>query len=115
MITPGIQELILFGLIIFVLNAAGIWPMITRGLRELRGETFDDPPPGGGGGGGARNPDLDLCYRLLGVSSTASMADIERAYKQKAKRHHPDLGGDEDAMKALNEAYARIKRSRGAR
>ena len=35
--------------------------------------------------------------------------EIEKAYRTKAKIHHPDRGGDEDAMRLLNEVYARLK------
>lgn len=39
---------------------------------------------------------------VLGVSPTATSAQINTAYKTKAKRAHPDRGGSEDAMKRLN-------------
>jgi len=60
-----------------------------------------------------RAQDIELSYRLLGLSSNAPWDEVERAYRQKAKRHHPDLHGGEDAMRALNEAYALLKRARG--
>ena len=44
-------------------------------------------------------------YEILGADETSSRADIERLYKRKAVQHHPDRGGSEDDMKALNEAY----------
>ena len=49
--------------------------------------------------------DEDLCYKIMGLSSTASWQEVERAYRSKAKVHHPDHGGDEDTMRALNDAY----------
>lgn len=100
----SIQELLMIIIIITVLSASGIWPMVVRGLRELRGEQVPDPPPSGGGAG-----DMDMSYRLLGLSSSASWDEIEKAYRRKAKVHHPDRGGDEDAMRALNHAYAQLK------
>lgn len=108
----GFQELLTLGLIIVILNVTGIWPIIMRSIRELRGEPVDDMPPPGARPAPGKG-DLDLCYRLLGVSSTAHWDEVERAYRLKAKKHHPDLGGDEDAMRTLNEAYTRIKKSRG--
>lgn len=45
-------------------------------------------------------------YTTLGASPGASPGEIERLYKHQARRHHPDRGGDEEEMKALNEAYA---------
>lgn len=48
-------------------------------------------------------------YSILGASEDASPREIERLYKQRAVRHHPDRGGDEEEMKSLNEAYAMLK------
>lgn len=47
-------------------------------------------------------------YNLLGVPTDATPAEIQKAYRQKAKELHPDLGGDAVAMGALNEAYATL-------
>jgi|SRR5215813_7673887 len=44
-------------------------------------------------------------YGILGADQTASRRDIERLYRRLASRHHPDRGGSEEQMKALNEAY----------
>jgi curved DNA-binding protein CbpA len=44
-------------------------------------------------------------YSVLGASRNSSARDIERLYKRLARKHHPDRGGAEDQMKALNEAY----------
>ena len=108
----GIQEIVLFVIITIVLSYTGLWPTVMRAFREFRGDRIEEPWPG-------QQPpgphDIDLSYRLMGVSSTASWDEIERAYKKKAKIHHPDLGGDEDTMRALNEAYAVLKRIRKAR
>ena len=101
----GINELLVLMLIIALLSATGIWPAIIRGLRELRGERVDPP--------GASSTDIDLCYKLFGCSPTAPWEEIERAYRNKAKLHHPDHGGDGDAMRALNDAYRMIKKTRG--
>ncbi len=43
-------------------------------------------------------------YRLLGISEDASKEDVDRAYRLQARTHHPDGGGSEEDMKALNEA-----------
>ena len=106
MFGASIYEFIFIVVIIIALTSTGLWPKVMGALRELRGEA---PPEGAAGYG---RTDDDLSYRLLGVPTNASWPEIERAYKQKAKKHHPDLGGDEDAMRALNEAYALLKRVR---
>jgi len=44
-------------------------------------------------------------YGILGAREDASARDIERLYKRQAHKRHPDRGGGEEDMKALNEAY----------
>ena len=44
-------------------------------------------------------------YRVIGASEDASHREIERLYKRLAHQRHPDRGGTEEEMKALNEAY----------
>ncbi len=44
-------------------------------------------------------------YSVLGANENASQDEIERLYKRLAVRHHPDRGGNEEEMKAINEAY----------
>lgn len=49
----------------------------------------------------------DNYYALLGVPVDADSDTIKRAYRQLARRYHPDLAGDEGAlqMKRINRAY----------
>ena len=47
-------------------------------------------------------------YLALGVSSSASLADIKKAYRQQAGLHHPDRSTAPDAAKrfrSVQEAY----------
>jgi curved DNA-binding protein len=47
-------------------------------------------------------------YEVLGVPHNASAEDIQRAYRQLARRHHPDVNrepGTEERFKAITEAY----------
>jgi hypothetical protein len=48
-------------------------------------------------------------YRVLGAESDDSRAEIERRYKRLAIEHHPDRGGDEEEMKAINEAWGVLR------
>ena len=33
-------------------------------------------------------------YKILGIEKTASDADIKKAYRKLARKHHPDLNPD---------------------
>lgn len=51
-------------------------------------------------------------YKILGLENGASMDEVKRAYRKKARENHPDLNpGDAAAakrMNEINEAYDRI-------
>lgn len=44
-------------------------------------------------------------YGLLGVDPRAERAAIHRAYRDMARRFHPDVTGDESTMKMINAAW----------
>ena len=44
-------------------------------------------------------------YSVLGADQHASRREIESLYRRLARQRHPDRGGNEEDMKALNEAY----------
>lgn len=44
-------------------------------------------------------------YSILGVNRNATADEIRKAYRDKAKTHHPDRGGDPEVFKQVNEAY----------
>ena len=108
------SEIGIIVLIIFVLVLIGQWENVARrvgkNLRRRAKAGFD--------------PDMrqwaehivrqrmgasfDVCYHLLGLTPNASEQDIKKAYRQKAKKFHPDHGGDPDMMDALTMAYRRL-------
>src|SRR5687767_6758089 len=54
----------------------------------------------------------DNLYEILGVPRTADQADIQAAFKKKARELHPDVNKAPDAeenFKRLNAAYAILK------
>lgn len=50
--------------------------------------------------------DQDSARRLLGVSPSASAADVERAYRRRALVTHPDRGGETETFLHLARARA---------
>ena len=59
-------------------------------------------------------------YSILGVSPGASDNEVKRAYRELARKYHPDTYQDnpladlaEEKMKEVNEAYDAITRQRG--
>lgn len=60
----------------------------------------------GGGMGAPRGPvNNSKFYDLLGVPKDASDADIKKAYRKLAIKHHPDKGGDSEMFKEITHAY----------
>ncbi|MFO7961972.1 MAG: molecular chaperone DnaJ [Nitriliruptoraceae bacterium] len=44
-------------------------------------------------------------YELLDITRDAGEDEVKRAYRRKAREHHPDAGGDEESFKAITHAY----------
>lgn len=110
---PGLPKILLFLFLFYVYRASGLSAFVSRFLQGImRGLDSENAGSGGNGNRSTSKEDAEVCYRLLGISPSARWEEVERAYKAKAKVHHPDLGGDEDAMRALNEAYHHIKKLR---
>ncbi len=56
---------------------------------------------------------LDEAYVLLGVDRHTPWTEITAIYKQLAREHHPDLGGNSASMAQVNEAHALIRFAHG--
>ncbi|WP_424526318.1 J domain-containing protein [Spiroplasma endosymbiont of Glossina fuscipes fuscipes] len=67
--------------------------------------------------------ELEELYQLFGLSSSASINDIKRAYRQLAKKYHPDLSAvvfgwlkkdffttddSEEVMRKINDGYEKL-------
>jgi DnaJ-domain-containing protein 1 len=103
-----------FGVVIGVLIGHGVdagW----FALRQPSRAPPTPPPP---------TPAIDDPFAVLGLPSSASEAEVDRAYRQLMGRFHPDrVGGAEADVRAvaevrareINAAYDRIRARRRAR
>jgi DnaJ family protein A protein 2 len=48
---------------------------------------------------------MSTLYDRLAVQKTASADEIKKAYREMARQHHPDKGGDTEKFKGIQEAY----------
>jgi len=60
-----------------------------------------------GSGGSRRQKHVDTTglYNELGVPKDTSTAEIKKAYRKLAIKHHPDKGGDPEKFKAISRSY----------
>ena len=47
-------------------------------------------------------------YAVLQVASSATQDELKAAYRRLVKQHHPDAGGDEETILALNAAWEQL-------
>ena len=61
-------------------------------------------------------------YKILGIDASASDEEVKKAYREMAKKNHPDLVNNlgeevrqaaEKKFQEINEAYETIKKQRG--
>jgi hypothetical protein len=51
---------------------------------------------------------LSAYLRVLGLSTTATRADVKHAFRKQARKHHPDAGGNAAKFRELVEAKERV-------
>ncbi|KAG6968000.1 hypothetical protein JG687_00003976 [Phytophthora cactorum] len=74
--------------------------MFGGGFESFFGGGFE-----GGPGGPSKPVDNNKFYEALGVSKTATAAEIKKAYRKLALKNHPDKGGDPELFKTITVAY----------
>ena len=52
-------------------------------------------------------------FKILGLTGLVNSTIIKKKFFELCKIYHPDLGGSEEMMKALNEAYSTLKEFKG--
>jgi DnaJ-domain-containing protein 1 len=58
------------------------------------------------------NAEMDP-FAILGIRPGATEQEVDKAYREKAKKCHPDLGGNKEDMVKLNLAYESLRRYYG--
>lgn len=81
---------------------------IQKGYKQSVDYFQDGYLPPGISAGGSTGP-----YATLFVADNAPDCVVTAAHKALARMHHPDVGGDRDAMAAVNAAMDEIKKLRG--
>ncbi|MFN7898021.1 MAG: DnaJ domain-containing protein [Cyanobacteriota bacterium] len=83
-----------------------------RGAGPTGASAADQPPSGSGGsssggsGGGSGGDRRQLAaLETLGLAWGASRASIKAAHRRLVKQHHPDMGGDAESFRLVNDAY----------
>ena len=114
------EEQMLRGLCAHLRIPAGLFAQQARS--RLRDWRDDDRSRSGSSSEGG----LSEAYEILGVSPSATVDELKRAYREKAKRFHPDMlrsqgASDEIIEKAnrqmarINAAWSEIRKARGIR
>jgi DnaJ like chaperone protein len=105
--------------------------MLTRvarglGLSEADVDRLESMLRGGGGAGQTSGSSLDDAYAVLGVESSASDAEVKKAYRRLMSKYHPDkLASNgmpenmrsvaKERVREVRKAYDTIRQTRDAR
>lgn len=60
-----------------------------------------------------RPPPIEEDFEAIGSKRGASFEQARQAYKDAARKHHPDAGGDPEVMKRVNAAWDRVRKTYG--
>lgn len=52
-------------------------------------------------------------FKILGVDPNATKEEVQKAYRKKAAKAHPDAGGSHEQMIKVNAAWETIKKLKG--
>ena len=126
---PYEQRLQLLSFLVMLAKADGV--VVTEEVNALREITvhlgislaeLEQMLSMGRSGSSSSAADLENAYRILGVSPSATDAEVKAAYRKMALRHHPDkvaaLGEDvrraaEKKFQEINDAKEKIYKARG--
>ena len=84
-----------------------------QGSRRTRSDRRSTDRDGGASGSGSASgnsagqgdPRRMEAYRVLGLRWGASRDAIKKAHRRLVKQHHPDMGGEAEAFRRINDAY----------
>jgi hypothetical protein len=77
--------------------------------RVLRGEHSPPPPaPRSARPEPRRAPAPVSAWALLGLAPGATLAELKRAYRQRALETHPDQGGESEQFQRVQRAYEKL-------
>jgi len=106
----------IIGIVALVVVGGGAFgAMRLRGAGSLEGQAarpVDASPRSGSQGATAALPDPDDPYQVLGVRRADELSKIEKVWRSRVKKVHPDAGGSDSEASRLNNAMDKIRAER---